>query len=52
MAQEVRMTGHRITLPKGQWRVDKSGKLARVEKRLPPPAEYARKTKRKWKAAK
>lgn len=46
------MTGHRITLPKGQWRVDKSGKLVRVEKRLPPPAEYAKRNKKRWKAAK
>lgn len=46
------MTGIRISLPNGQWRVDKDGKLVRVEKRLPPPAEYAKRNKKTWKAAK
>lgn len=45
------MTGIRISLPKGQWRVDKDGKLVRVEKHLPPPQEYAKRNKRKWKKA-
>lgn len=46
------MTGIRISLPKGQWRVDKNGKLVRVEKRLAPPQEYAKNNKKTWKAAK
>lgn len=46
------MTGIRISLPKGQWRVDKNGKLVRIEKRLNPPAEYAKNNKKTWKAAK
>ena len=46
------MTGIRIKLPKGQWHVGKDGKLQRVERRLPPPAQYAKANKKRWKAAK
>ncbi len=34
------------------YRIDKSGKLVPIKYKISRPAEYARKTKRKWKASK
>lgn len=44
------MTGRRTTIT--GYRLDKSGKLVPIKYKLSRPVEYARKTKRKWKAAK
>lgn len=45
------MTGHVIKLGKGV-RIDKSGKVVKSQPRLSRPAEYARRTKKTWRAAK